>query len=231
MHPSREAFLQAGRTLQNVRRDFPEWHLGRPHYALWAVDVDTPAVADAMAHAAAHLEGLLLDGYRRQAHITLALCGFPTPTPHHPDDYGPAGFDAHCRALQALAQAPFEIDIGAPASFTSAPFLHVGDPDGGIARLHRALGGDHPGGRYLPHVTVGLYSEAWPTDQVQQRLDAPAPRPALRCRVERVSLMHYAATEIGGPLTILADYELASGRLVWREKPPFPSAGAAALTG
>ncbi|MCK6395190.1 2'-5' RNA ligase family protein [Zoogloea sp.] len=231
MHPSREAFLQAGHTLPNVRRDFPEWHLGRPHYALWALDVETPAVAAAVARAAMHLDGLLLDGYNRQAHITLALCGFPTATPRHPDDYGPARFDAHCQALQALALKPFEIDIGALASFTSAPFLQVDDPDGGIARLHQALGGDHPGGRYLPHTTVGLYAGNWPTDQVQQRLDALPDLPPQRCRVERVSLMHYTATEIGGPLTILADHELGSGRLRWRAPPPFPSASGSAIGG
>ena len=83
---ARAAFLAAGQTLRNERRDFPEWHLGRPHYALWAVDVDLPDVRQAVAGAEAHLDGLLLDGYRRQPHITLALCGFPTAEPQHPDD-------------------------------------------------------------------------------------------------------------------------------------------------
>jgi 2'-5' RNA ligase len=219
-----EAFLKAGHTLANVRRDFPEWHLGRPDYALWALDVDTQAVSQAVAVAAHHLDGLLLDGYRRQPHITLALGGFPTATPTHADDYGPAAFDAHLRALRSLGLAPFEIDIGGLASFTSAPFLSVGDPDGGIQRLHQALGGERPEGRYIPHVTVGLFSGAWPTAEVLPRLEALADLPPIRCRIERVSLMRYAATKIGGPLVRLADHDLSSGRLVWRETPPFPSA-------
>ncbi len=219
-----DAFLKARRTLQNVRRDFPEWHLGRPAYALWALDVDTPAVSQAVAVAARHLDGLLLDGYHRQAHITLALGGFPTPAPTHPDDYGPADFEAHVEALRAIELAPFEIDIGGLASFTSAPFLHVSDPDGGIGRLHQALGGERPEGRYIPHVTVGLYSGAWPTAEVLPRLHALAALPPVRCHIERVSLMRYAATEIGGPLATLAEHDLASGRLLWREKSPFSSA-------
>ncbi len=224
MNPLSDAFIKADRTLQNVRRDFPEWHLGRPDYALWALDVDTREVSQAVAVAARHLDGLLLDGYHRQAHITLALGGFPTPTPIHADDYGPADFTAHLEALQALGLAPFEIDIGGLASFTSAPFLRVNDPDGGIGRLHEALGGERPEGRYIPHVTVGLYSGAWPTAAVLPRLDALAERPPVRCRIERVSLMRYAATEIGGTLATLADHDLSSGRLVWREKPPFSTA-------
>lgn len=224
MNPLSDVFLKARHTLQNVHRDFPEWHLGRPDYALWALDVDTREVSRAVALAARQLDGLLLDDYRRQPHVTLALSGFPTPAPAHADDYGPADFEAQRQALQALSLAPFEIDIGGLASFTSAPFLRVIDLDGGIERLHQALGGERPGGRYVPHVTVGLYSGAWPTAEVLPRLDALSALPPIRCRIERVSLMCYAATEIGGPLAILADHDLNSGRLVWRERPPFPAA-------
>ncbi len=75
---ARAAFAAAGQTLPNVRRDFPEWHRGRPRYALWALDVDIPAVRHAVAAAETHLAGRLLAGYRRQPHVTLGLCGFPT---------------------------------------------------------------------------------------------------------------------------------------------------------
>lgn len=220
---ARTAFRQAGHTLQNLRRDFPEWHLGRPRYALWALDVATPAVGRAVAGAAHHLAGLLLDGYTRQAHITLALGGFPTHLPSRPDDYGPASFDAHLRALQALAPAPFELDIGGLASFTSAPFLTVDDVHGGIRRLHQALGGMRPGDPYTPHVTVGLYAGEWPTAEVLPRLDSLTETPPVRCRIEHISLMSYAAAEIGGPLCTLADFHLTDGTLSWRGETLFPS--------
>ena len=67
---ARAAFAAAGHTIENVRRDFPEWHRGRPHYALWALDVDTAPVRHAMQAAGAHLDGLLLDGYQiGRAHV------------------------------------------------------------------------------------------------------------------------------------------------------------------
>ncbi|WP_298625556.1 2'-5' RNA ligase family protein [uncultured Zoogloea sp.] len=217
---ARAAFLAAGQTLRNERRDFPEWHLGRPHYALWAVDVDLPDVRQAVAGAEAHLDGLLLDGYRRQPHITLALCGFPTAEPQRPDDYSPDQLATQVAALAVAAPAPFTLTVGALASFSSAPFLSVADPAGGIRHLRRALAGDQdePGGPYTPHVTVGLYAGTWPTARIQPRLDAFA-APALPCRVERISLMHYAAPEIGGALTTLASFDLARRRLDWHHRP------------
>ena len=73
----RRRFLAEPLTLRNERRDFPEWHRGRPHYLLWAIDTDLAAVRARVVAAQRALDGLLLDGYRRQPHITLALCGFP----------------------------------------------------------------------------------------------------------------------------------------------------------
>jgi len=214
---ARAAFSAAGHTLENVRRDFPEWHLGRPRYALWAVDVDLPPVRAAASAAAAHLNGLLLAGYHRQPHITLGLCGFPTPEPHLPDDFGPAALAAQLDALQTLAPEPFDVHIAQLASFTSAPFLAVRDAQGGIGRLRRALAGDSAegSGPYTPHVTVGLYAGGWPVADVLARLDAFQAGPPLCCRIERINLMSYAAPEIGGRLTTLAEFTLADGRLSW----------------
>ena len=219
---ARAAFLAAGHTLENVRRDFPEWHLGRRRYALWALDVDLTPVRAAVAKAARHLDGLLLDGYHRQPHITLALCGFPTPDPIHPDDYGPAALDAQLAALQAACITPFQVEIGTLASFSSAPFLTVADIDGGIARLRHALTGERPepGGPFTPHVTVGLYRGAWPTAELIRQLDAFDAPPPFPCPIEGLSLMSYAAAEIGGPLDTLAEFSFAKQRLLWRNGGP-----------
>jgi 2'-5' RNA ligase len=216
---ARSSFAAAGQTLQNIRRDFPEWHLGRPRYALWALDVDVAPVRAAVAGAARHLDELLLDNYHRQAHITLALCGFPTGSPSRPDDFGPVALDTCLAALQALALGPFEVEIGRLASFTSAPFLAARDVDGGIHSLRRALTGgqSEPGGPYTPHVTVGLYGGAWPTARVQPRLDSFDAHPPVRCHIERLSLMSYAAPEIGGRLETMADFCLVTRRLSWRD--------------
>ncbi|WP_346287132.1 2'-5' RNA ligase family protein [Zoogloea sp.] len=217
---ARRDFLAAGHTLENIRRDFPEWHRGRPRYLLWAIDADRPAIRENVARAAHHLQDILLADYVRQPHITLALCGFPTDEPQQDDDFGPSALLAQLKALRRAACAPFMLQIGQLASFSSAPFLAAQDLEGGLGVLHDALSPTtHPsGGPYVPHVTVGLYKGRYPTPQVQARLDAHAARPVL-CPVDRISLMSYAASEIGGPLAHLADYDLASQVLVWHDDP------------
>jgi 2'-5' RNA ligase len=201
---TRQQFLAAGHTLANVRRDFPEWHQGRPHYALWALDLDVPHLRDMLARAASRLSPWLLDDYRRQPHITLAVAGFPCPSPSRPDDYGPADLARHRARLAQSAPPPFRIRIGPASSFSSAPFLSVEDPSGGIAQLRQLLDapaqqGDPP---YIPHLTLGLYSGAYPCALLLDQLERIS-WPSIQLDIRSVSLMHYAAPIIGGPLEIV----------------------------
>ena len=219
----RRRFLAEPLTLRNEHRDFHEWHRGRPHYLLWAIDMDLPAVRARVAAAQHALDGLLLDGYRRQPHITLALCGFPARgAAPAADEFDDAWLQARFAALEAMRIAPFTLTIGGLESFSSAPFLHVDGALGALAALRACLHTDtpHPQGEYVPHVTVGLYADALPTAAVAPRLDAFAPQPPLHCTVEHISLMGYAATEIGGALFTLAEWDLATRRLHWRDAVP-----------
>lgn len=214
-------FAAAGLTLANERRDFPEWHLGRPRYALWALDVDVAPVRQRVQAAQSHLAEFLLDGYQRQPHITLSLCGFPSDTPRHADDFGLDALRAQLDALRQARFEPFEMEIGALDSFTSAPYLTVDDAGGHIAALRRCLmgaAGGEPGFIYTPHVTVGLYADAWPTAAVRARLDSFACAAPLRLRVAGASLMAYAAGEIGGPLGRMADYDFGNAAFHSRDK-------------
>ncbi len=214
----RRHFLAEPLTVRNERRDFPDWHRGRPHYLLWALDVDTPALRERVAMAQDALDGLLLGGYRRQLHVTVALCGFPardrTPAA---DEFDPRLIVRQAGALTAAGVGAFDIAIGGLESFSSAPFLSVQDDGDALATLRRCLhlDGPHPQGRYVPHVTVGLYADAWPTAEVARRFAALDAAPGIGCRITRLSLMGYVAAEIGGALFTLADYRLDSGRLHW----------------
>lgn len=222
---ARKRFLERPETLRNLRRDFREWHLGRPRYAIWAIDVDRPEIRRQVAAAERHLADLLLDGYRRQPHVTLATCGFPNAAPERADDFGADALAAQLRALGEMRRLPFDLEIGILASFSSAPFLHADDPGQALPALRACLApraaSDEHAHDYLPHVTVGLYAGAWPSAAVGRRLDAFAGAERARCRIERISLMTYAAAEIGGVLTTVADYHLAEGRIEWREVSPF----------
>ncbi len=208
--------------IRNVDRDFVEWHCGRPRYVVWAIDADLPVMQARVKAAQAQLDGLLLDGYARQPHITLALCGFPGVQPLLPDEFGTELLARQVATLQRTPPAPFDVSIGALSSFLSAPYLSVTDTLGGVAHIRACLNSDSNTQDYTPHVTVGLYADAWPTDSVRPRLTAFTPGSAITLRVNHIGLFAYEASYIGGKLERLATYDLEVKRLRWQGAPVFP---------
>lgn len=200
-------------TLPSQQRDFTEWRKNRRHYAVWAVDADRPAVGAASEALARVLAPYLLADYRRQPHVTVQLCGFPGTTRQHADDYTPACLERQIAALTAARVAPFTVHLTAPASFTSAPYLAVHDPAGHLARLRQALGGPAQEAEhfvYVPHLTLGLYRDAFPLAEVLADMARAAPAQPLALTVSHLSLMTYEAAIIGGPLRTAGRFDLAS---------------------
>ena len=120
---------------------------------------------------------------------------------------------------------PFDIEVGALASFASAPYLAVQDIGGHIAMLRDCLAGGSLkefGDPYIPHVTVGLYADAWPLWEVQTRLASFADRDALPLRIAGISLLSYASAHIGGALACMARYDFQSETLRWTDNQPCP---------
>lgn len=184
-------------------RDYPQWHRGRPRYALWAIDVRLPSILERMRHARALLGDWLHPAYQRQAHITLFVCGFPSQDAEHDDDIAMARLAAQHQALRQLAMAPFELQIGGLDSFASAPFLRVADPQQRLAALRAALAAIHPEVRqaaYLPHLTLGLYRRRFDRDAWLARSAALADCPPLSLAVEQLQLLSYRASEPYGRL-------------------------------
>ena len=212
--------MSEARTIASVHADFPEWHRGRPRYAIWAIDLDVPVVRAASAALAGHLAPYLLHGYRRQPHVTLHLCGFPRAVGDLAEDFAPAALAGQLAALADGAPEPFTIAVGAPATFASAAYLEVVDQAGGIARSRAALGGGgaaEGGFPYVPHVTVGLYRAAHPLVDVLAALAAWGQQTTLTMAVERLTLMAYRSEVIAGPLQAVGDFDLAARRFTWRE--------------
>ena len=217
------SLIEGAHTLRNVCRDFPEWHRGRSPYVFWALDVDFPAVRAQVKRAGDHLSGLLLDSYSRQPHVTLELCGFPSHAPAGDDEFSKEMIDRQCSALRAAQVPAFEIIIGGLASFSSAPFLQVADFAGRIAAVRNCLAVDGRHrllGRYVPHVTVGLYADAWPVTNFAARFGQYVAGEPSHCQIERVSLMSYSPSLIGGELSAVADFHLASGEMRWHRSLP-----------
>lgn len=209
-------------TLASVQRDFVEWRGERTHYAVWAIDGDTPAVRAASAALCVRLAACLLPGYQRQPHVTLRLCGFPAAVPRGTDDYPAATLERQIAALQANAPAPFTLAIGRPDSFASAAYLSVDDRAGGIHAARAALAGADcadDGFAYTPHVTCGLYRGEFHLPTLLREMAGCNPGQPLRLQVERLNLMVYEAAIIGGPLVSLCEFDLATRQARIIERP------------
>ena len=189
-------------TIPAEKRDFPEWHHGRETYAVWVVRMEDEAIQEKFEASRKHLNGYLLEPYNRQPHITLFVCGFLVDTPQYNDDFTQSQLQAQIRTLEKENLSHFEIEIGGLNSFASAPFLDVHDTEGGIAHLREILSRGAREFRtapYTPHLTVGLYADAFPSENVLGKLASFSTKP-IRCKVEQITLATYKAHEFTGKL-------------------------------
>lgn len=199
-------------TIPSPIRDYPEWHRGRQDYSVWIIELSGMELSQKIAAAREHLSDLLIKPYQRQPHITVYVCGFLADTPRYDDDYSAGQRENDAQLLRAAAVRPFTVEIGGLSSFASAPFLEVADLDGGLDRVRALLsttGKEISRSAYTPHITVGLYSGAFPGSVVFERL-LSFPKDPCRLTVDRITFATYRAREIGGALT--GRYEVALER-------------------
>lgn len=205
-----QAFTEQPMTLGADRREYPEWHKNRSRYYLWAVDTDTLLVNRRLQMFRALLRPYLVEPYVRQAHITLAVCGFLADHPVHNDDITIGMIEQQVQRLQALALPPFGLGIGGISSFASAPFLEVADKSQSLERIRAALALAHDDFRtthYVPHVTIGIYNDAHPVAPLQALLQGQGVEP-VDLTVNSIGLYSYAATDIGSALRLERRVEL-----------------------
>lgn len=190
-------------TIACERRDYPEWHRGRQRYGVWTLPVDCPRVLARLTRARTHLGAWLHADYRRQAHVTLFVCGFPAGQARFDDDFPADRLAAQLDALRRLDARPFELHIGGLDSYASAPFLTVDDPDQRLEPLRAALAGHSAEIRQSPfhaHLTVGLYARTVAGAGLQQRLGGFTDSEPLALPVRELHYSTYAAAELSGPL-------------------------------
>jgi 2'-5' RNA ligase len=191
-------------TIPSPVHDHPDWHRGRQDYSVWLIELGSMEVSQKIAAAREHLSDFLINPYRRQPHITIYVCGFLADTLRYDDDYITEQFDRHLHLLKEAAVKPFTIEIGGLNSFASAPFLEVADLEGVLGRVRALLQttGKEIGRRsdYTPHITVGLYSGAFPGSVVTGRMSSFPKNPG-RVTVDRITFASYRAREMYGALT------------------------------
>jgi len=202
---------QVPTTIPSEARDFPEWRRGRDYYAVWVLCCDqSKAIQKKFNDAREHLKDYLLEPYHRQPHITLFVCGFLVEEDKYNDDFTQVALDAQVQALGKANIQEFEIDIGGMNSFASAPFLEIRDPEGGIPHLREVLsrgGAEFRTAPYRPHLTLGLYADAFPRNKVLERMATFSSEP-LRWRVEQITLATYRAEEFAGKLSYEYNFQL-----------------------
>ena len=198
-------FLSLRRTLHTEKRDYAEWHRGRNEYAVWMICIQSQSVQSRFDAARLHLAEFLLEPYRRQAHVTLFVCGFPAEIKRLRDDYTVEESERCIRALKKAKPAPFEIKIGGINSFAAVPFLEVFDISGGIGRIRNVLSGTRyeiGNGEYMPHLTLGLYSGRFDTKMVAKKMSSFCHDSLITYFVDQISLTTYSARRIAGPLAV-----------------------------
>ncbi len=196
-------------TLATELRDFPEWHQGIRHYAVWALPVEDPAWLEGIRYLQQHLAPLLHPGYARQPHITLFACGLVDQ--HH---FRPDQARDQLAALKALNLSTLQLNAAGLSTFTTAPWLGIQPVDNRLALIRRTLAAilteDTPASHYRPHVTLGFYQQAWRLSDILSRLATLASRlPSLPpLPINRLDLCYYATNEIQGELTVKDSIEL-----------------------
>lgn len=213
---ARRSPVEPDRTIASEQRDFREWHLGRPRYAVWAIALDDEDVDARLAHLRRDLVGLLSSGYARQPHITVLVCGFPSLAPTLPDDFSRDQLQAHLDVLAGGVVRPFDVTVGEAFTFSAAACLSVQDPTLSLERLRTAWQSVAPTWDqtpYRPHVTAGFYSGAWPKAEVLARLAAGDLPHSIPLRIRHLDWMCYDSRRIAGPLHSLLRFDLERRQL------------------
>jgi len=186
------------------------WRKGRQRYWCWCIALEDAAALDRCGRYQQRLSPFLLKNYRRQHHITVAVCGFWQPdnkTPAFNDSFTVDQLAIQLDNLAALSLSPFELKLLGSNSFSSAPFLEVVDnsPGNPLSRLRQCLlqdADDFRSGVYCPHLTLGLYDREYSTSELHFLLGNDEDRQPLSLMVSSLSLMSYDARELTGPLTM-----------------------------
>lgn len=182
-------------------RDFPEWHRGIARYGFWAVRVECPQWQALFEAGRRHVAGYVHGNYVRQPHITIAAAGLLDEA-HLSQTLRRRQIDA----VRAMSESAFELEAGPLDSFTSSPHIVVDDPSGALSRLRAGLHAvrrDDPAPVYRPHLTVGLYREAFALCDVHRHLAAFHAPPPAPLRVREVSFCAYLTHELQGRFEVL----------------------------
>ena len=185
-------------TQSNCSADFQDWHQGIKEFGLWCIEITDSSWLEYIAECQVKFKHRLLPNYQRQPHITLCASGLLAE-----------GYFCQQKLAQQKKQLTqgcksFEIAICGADSFSTAPFLafenhhHLKK----LNRLLAAISEDSPPDFYTPHITLGLYDDRYPVQDIITELQQLLPPPAQPMTVDTISFASYQTQDIQGPMTI-----------------------------
>ncbi|OPX96927.1 MAG: hypothetical protein A4E60_03393 [Syntrophorhabdus sp. PtaB.Bin047] len=200
------AFLSIPKTVPCRDGDFVEWHNGISHYGFWAVVVKDPAWIALCDGAREHVKAFVHPGYQRAPHITVIACGL-----FDGNHFSAEQLNRQKAALSEMRISPFHLVAGPLNSFTTGPYLAVEDPAGTISRIRDRLAmisAEDTPVRYEPHITLGLYRDAFDTAEVADCLAGFTWEPVGPMLAADLSFCLYETKKVQGRFDIIEGVKL-----------------------
>ena len=194
-------FLSSPKTVPCLDRDFFEWHNGISHYGFWAVVIDDPNWIELWKAAHAHIKQFVHPDYQRTPHITIIACGLLDQ-----NHFSAEQFEQQWRVLSEMMIPPFYLKVSSLNSFTTAPCLMIEDSTGMLKQIRDCLtviSEEDVPVQYQPHITLGLYRDAFSTVEVADclaRFKYTSIKPML---VTELAFCVYETKEIQGQFRIM----------------------------
>jgi len=157
-------FLSSPRTVPCIDRDFFEWHNGISQYGFWTVVVNDSDWIELCDTARAHIEKFVHPDYQRSPHITITACGLLDQ-----NHFSTEHLKRQWRVLNEMRILPFYLEIASLNSFTTAPCFMIEDSTGALKQIRDRLmviSEEDAPVHYQPHITLGLYRDAFNTTDV-----------------------------------------------------------------
>lgn len=163
--------------------------------------IEAPAWLEAQRLAASYLQPYIHQGYSRQPHITLATSGLM-----HQSAFNETALKQQIAVLSSQAGNGFSLSLGRLNSFAAAPYFEIIDAEKRLQALRQLLQStlaEQLPQPYVPHLTVGLYRDAYPTREIAEKLNAFQHTDSGHIIVNELQFCCYETADIKGPLTVL----------------------------
>lgn len=201
-------------TFASREQDYFDWHQGRSYFSLWYLEIKSQALEKYLEQLQQQCADFLYFPNHRQWHITLSICGFwnvPFAKQHLPDDFSFQQLQQQLAILKCAEKQPIKLKLAKLNSFYSALFVEVIDVDHQLD-MYRLQLQQHcfmdKESKYYPHITLGLYRDEFPAQQVLQHIESIETQP-FEFLVDQLTFGYYQTDKLQGALT--AQYQIGLG--------------------